>query len=107
MHCMYLCLKAYQQELWNFIYSLDAFNITLLPRDQNIDVDILANASSILMPLDDGFSVEMMFMSSVLENIKKWRVFDSDTQTISFITRSDTFQDAVIDDDTHQQELQT
>jgi ribonuclease HI len=51
IHCLSLHLKAYQQEVWNFLYSFDAFNITSLPRDQNIDADILANATSRLMPL--------------------------------------------------------
>jgi hypothetical protein len=49
----------------------------------------------------------MMFRPSIPDNITNWRVFDSDTQIINFLTSSDTFQDAVIDDETHQQELQT
>jgi hypothetical protein len=49
----------------------------------------------------------MMFRPSILDNITNWRVFDSDAQIINFLTSSDTFQDAVIDDETHQQELQT
>jgi ribonuclease HI len=65
IHCMSLHLKAYQQEVWNFPYSFDAFTITSLPRDQNIDENILANATSRLMPLDDGFSFEIMFMPSI------------------------------------------
>jgi hypothetical protein len=39
-----------------------------------------------------------MFMPSILENITNWRVFDSDAQIINFLTISNTFQDAVIDD---------
>jgi hypothetical protein len=107
IHCLSPHLKAYQQEVWNFLYSFDAFNITSIPCDQNIDADILANATSRFIPPDDGFSVEMIFRPSILDNITNWRVFDGDTQIINFLTSSDTFQDAVIDDEAHQQELQT
>jgi hypothetical protein len=49
-----------------FLYSFDAFNMTSLPHDQNIYADILANTTSILMPPNDGFLVEMMFRPSML-----------------------------------------
>jgi len=78
VHCMSLHLKAYQQEVWTLFYSFDAFNITFLPHDKNIDTDILANAASRLMSHNDGFSVEMMLRPSIPNNITKWRVFDSD-----------------------------
>jgi ribonuclease HI len=107
IHYMSPHIKDYQQEVWNLLYSFDAFNISSIPHDQNIDADILANATSRFMPLDDGFSVEMMFRPSVPDNIMSWRVFDSDSQIINFLTSSDTFQDSVIDDEVHQQELQT
>jgi len=58
------------------------------------------------MPPDDGFLIEMMFMPFVLDNVTSWRVFNNDSQIINFLTSSDTFQDSVIDDETHQQELQ-
>jgi hypothetical protein len=107
IHCMSPHLKSYQQEVWNLLYSFDAFNINSIPRDQNIDADILANATSRFMPPDDGFSIEMMFRPSVPDNVTSWRVFDNDSQIINFLTSSDTFQDSVIDDEVHQQELQT
>jgi hypothetical protein len=46
IHCLSLHIKEYQKVLRNFLYSFDAFNITSLPRDHNIDADILANATS-------------------------------------------------------------
>jgi len=107
IHYLSLHLKEYQQEVCNFIYSFDAFNITSLPSDQNIDAYILANSTSRLMPPDDGFSIEMMFRIFVPNNITNWRVFDSATKIINFLTSSDTLQDAVIYDETHQQELRT
>jgi hypothetical protein len=107
IHYLSLHLKEYQQEVCNFIYSFDAFNITSLPSDQNIDAYILANSTSRLMPPDDGFSIEMMFRPFIQDNIINWILFDNDTQIINFLISSDTFQYAMIYDETHQQELQT
>ena len=35
-------INAYQQEVWNIIYSFEEFNITSIPHNQNIDANILA-----------------------------------------------------------------
>jgi hypothetical protein len=49
----------------------------------------------------------MIFRPSIQDNITNWRVFNADTQIINFLASSETFQDVVIDDDTHKKELQT
>jgi hypothetical protein len=78
---MYPNLNSYQQEVWILLYSFDAFNINYIPRGQNIDANILihenilANATSRFMPLDDGFSIEMLFSPSIQNNVMSWRVF--------------------------------
>ena len=105
IHLLSPHLKYRQQEAWNLIYSFDAFNISSIPHDQNVDVHILANATSRFMPPDDGFSIEMMFRSFVPENVTNWRVFNIDSQIINFLTSLYTFQDSIIDDEVHQQEL--
>jgi hypothetical protein len=58
------------------------------------------------MPLNDGFSVEIMFRPSIPDNVMNWRVFNNDTQIINFLTSSNVFQDSVIDDEAHEQDLQ-
>jgi ribonuclease HI len=63
IHFLSLHLKSYQQEVWNLIYSFDAFNINSIPHDQNVDIDILANATSRFMPPDDGFSIELIVIT--------------------------------------------
>jgi hypothetical protein len=57
IHCISPHLKEYQKEVWSFLYSFDAFNITFITHNQNVDADILANATSRFIPPDDGFSV--------------------------------------------------
>jgi hypothetical protein len=99
IHFMSPHLKSYQQEVWNILYSFDAFNITSIPRNQNIYVDILPNATSMFISPDDVFSVEMIFMLSILDNITNRRVFNNDIQIINCITSLYSSQDAVIDDE--------
>jgi hypothetical protein len=76
-------LRDYQQEVWNLLYLFDAFNISSIASDHNIDVDILANVTSRFVPIDDGFLVEMMFRPSILDNITNWIVFDCNTWIIN------------------------
>jgi hypothetical protein len=99
-------LKGYQHEVWNFLYSFESFNINSIPHCQNVDADILANATSRFIPPNDGFSIEIIFRPSILDNVTNWRVFNNDTQIINFLTSFDVFQDSVIDDEAHEQDLQ-
>jgi hypothetical protein len=99
-------LRGYQQEVWNLLYSFEYFNIESIPHYQNVVADILANATSRYTPLNDGFSVEIMFRPSIPDNVTNWRVFNNDIQIINFLTSSDVFQDSVIDDEAHEQDLQ-
>ena len=53
----------------------------------------------------NAFSVELLFRPSITDNIKNWRVFDDDQQIINFLHMEDTFQDAIISDSTHDENL--
>jgi hypothetical protein len=53
------------------------------------------------------FSIEIMFRPSIPDNVMNWRVFNNDTQIINFLTSSDVFQESVIDDEAHEQDLQS
>jgi ribonuclease HI len=67
IHCMSPHLKSYQYEVWNLINSFDAFNITTIPRSQNVVANALVNAASRFTPLNN---VEILFRPSILDNIK-------------------------------------
>ena len=71
---------------------------------------MLANASSNLCPSDDfshdKFSVELIYKSSIPDNITNWRVFEDDEQIINFLHSEDTFKGLVIDDEQHESLLQ-
>jgi hypothetical protein len=53
----------------------------------------------------NSFSVELIFRPSIPDNVTNWRVFDDDQQIIHFLHMEDTFQDAIIDEITHDENL--
>jgi ribonuclease HI len=109
IHCLTPHLKCYQSEVWSLIYQFSAFNINSIPRSSNVEADLLANVASKLLPADglspSTFSVELLFRPSVPNNITSWRVFEDDQQIINFLHMEETFQGAVIDEQTHDDNL--
>jgi ribonuclease HI len=100
IHCLSLHLKSYQSEVWNLMNKFSTFNINSIPRLNNSEADLLANIASKLFPTEglslNAFSVELLFRPSVPDNITNWRVFNDDQQIISFLHMEETFQGAVI-----------
>jgi ribonuclease HI len=109
IHCLTPHLKCYQSEVWSLINQFSAFNINSIPRSSNVEADLLANVASKLLPADglspSTFSVELLFRPSIPNNITSWRVFEDDQQIINFLHMEETFQGAVIDEQTHYDNL--
>ena len=88
----------------------EAFNIKSIPHTEKYDADILENVASNLSPSDDfthdTFSVELIYGSSIPENITTWKIFDDDQQIIYFLHSKDTFKVLVNDDKQHEVLLQ-
>jgi ribonuclease HI len=109
IHCLTPHLKCYQSEVWSLINQFSAFNINSIPRSSNVEADLLANVASKLLPADglspSTFSVELLFRPSVPNNITSWRVFEDDQQIINFLHMEETFRGAVIDEQTHDDNL--
>ena len=76
----------------------------------NSKVDMLANAISNLCPSDDfshdNFSVELIYRSSIPNNIMNWRVFEEIEQIINLLHSKHTFKGLVIYDEQHEPILQ-
>ena len=76
----------------------------------NVEADMLGNVTSNLCPNDclshDIFSIELIYRSSILDNITNWRVFKDDEQIINFLCLEDTFKGSVIDDEQDEALLQ-
>jgi ribonuclease HI len=89
IHCLSSHLKHYHHDVWEFIKSFDAFNISLVPRSFNFDVDLLANVASRLIPsknlLPNTFFMEFLYRPSIPDNVTNWRVFDDDKKIIEIV----------------------
>ena len=56
--------------------------------------------------MNNKCSIELIFRSSVPDNVTNLRVFDDDQHILEFLTNEETFKDVVIDDEEHQANLQ-
>jgi hypothetical protein len=109
IHCLSPHLKNYQTEVWSLIHKFLSFNINSIPRSSNSEADLLANVASKLLSVEglspNAFLVELLFRPLIPDNITNWQLFDDDQQIINFLHMEDTFQDAVIDESTHNENL--
>jgi hypothetical protein len=109
IHVLLSHLKHYQHNVWELIKNLYIFHIVHVPRSLNYDAYLLANVASRLIPLEgimpDTFSVELMYMPSVPDNVTNQRVFDDDQQIISFLHLEGNFKYYVIGEGQHDQNV--
>jgi len=94
----------------------DAFNITSVPREKNIEADPLATTDRTFKPpliLKIKHEVGMRYIASILENIKHWQLFEDDKQIRRFlkmveeISATDIDQEGVSGTETSEQEKVT
>ena len=92
------------------MYKFEAFNIRSIPLSLNSKVDMLANAASNIFPSNDfshdKFYVELIYRTSIPNNITNWRIFEDDEQIINFIHSVDSFKGLIINDEQHEALLQ-
>ena len=85
------------------------FNSNNVFRSQNLDVDLLANTASKLIPHEglslDTFLIELICKPSIIYNVTNWKVFDDYQQILYFLTAWDTFKCLDIDEDEHEKYL--
>ena len=101
IHCLSPHLKGYQNEVWDLLGNFNAFNIVSIPRLKNAAADLLATSVARLVPTNKKCSIELIFKSSVPNNVTNLRVFDDDQQILDFLKNEETFKDVVIDDEEH------
>ena len=78
IHCFSPHLKAYQNEVWDFLKCFNAFKIISIPRIKNAAANLLATSAARLVPTNNRCSVELLFRTSVPDMITNLRVFDDD-----------------------------
>jgi ribonuclease HI len=96
-------LKSYRNEVWDLVdnFFLD-FNISFVPREENVMVDSLAVSASqfrIPLPPKPRYDVEIRYRPSVPDNIKHWKVFKDDLEIRRFLESVDEFSALHIDQD--------
>ena len=79
--------------------NFDAFNINLIPRLQNVAIDLLATSAAIFVPTNNNCSIELIVRPSLAENFTNLRVFHDYQHILECLTNDDTFKDSVIDDE--------
>lgn len=100
IHCVSIHLRHYQSLIQTLTSHFISFNISPIPRLQNFNVDLLANVESKLIPPKDfsreRFSIELIFLPSIPENITNWRVLNDDEDTLIFITSEGYYSNQII-----------
>lgn len=101
IHCLSNHIKHYQSQVQELTIHFLAFDISSIPRSQNLVADLLANVASKLLPSEDysldRFSVELLFRPSIPDNVTNWRVFNHDEDILQFLTSEKSYDDQIIE----------
>jgi ribonuclease HI len=94
-------LRSYRNEVWDLIDSIFlAFNISFIPRGENIVADslvVLASNFRVPLPPKLRYDVEVRYRPSIPENFKHWKVFEDDLEIKRFLETVDRFSTLHID----------
>ena len=109
IHCISSHLKHYQQLAQDLSRKFSALNIISISIMQNDSTDLLATIASRLIPPEgfspNRFSVELIFRPFVPNNITNWRVFNTNVGIINFLSSEGTYENDIIDEESHDHEL--
>lgn len=109
IHCFSNHLKHYQYLVQYSTSHFLWFEISPIPRLQNVSADLLANVASKLIPpwdfSPDRFTIELIFHPFIPDNITNYKGFNDDADIISFLTSKGTCNEQIIDEDIHDKEL--
>jgi ribonuclease HI len=101
-------LRSYRNEVWDLLDSFfSAFNISFIPREENTMVDsLVVSARNFRIPIHPKikYDVEVKYRSSILDNVKYWKVFEYDLELKIFLETVDEFYALHIDQD-HDSEI--
>jgi hypothetical protein len=96
-------LRSYINEVWDLMDSFfSTFNISFIPREENIVVDSLVLSVSnfrIPIPPKIKYDVEVKYRPSIPDNVKYWKVFKDDLELENFLETVDEFFSLHIDQD--------
>ena len=94
-------MRSYRNSIWDLIDNLfHAFNITVVPREENQKDDASEVASSNFNPpiqIRVRNEVEMFYIPLVYDNTKHYQVFEDDQEIHLFLELGDEFSNTCID----------
>jgi ribonuclease HI len=96
-------LRTYKNEVWDLADNFFlAFNISFVPREENIMENSLAvSASNFKVPFPPKikYDVEVKYIPSIPDNFKHWKVFEDDLEIKRFLETVEEFSSLHIDED--------
>ena len=74
-------MRAYRNLVLDLLENFKEYIITLIPREQNVIVDVLATLASvfeILIHPNKKYEIEVKHKPTIPDNVKYWQVFEDD-----------------------------
>jgi hypothetical protein len=85
-------LKRYRDFARSIVKSFEMVTIKAIPQEENYVADVLAVSASTLQPCDGPLQnlckMEVLFRTSIPNNLEHWQVFKDDDQIIIFMENS-------------------
>jgi ribonuclease HI len=95
-------LRAYRNIVLDLLENFTEYNLSVIPRGQNLIVDALATSASVFkIPIfpNRKYEIEVKHRPTVPDNIKYWHIFEDDKQVVRFLQMTDEFVNSNIDDE--------
>jgi hypothetical protein len=94
--------------VWDLVDNFfSAFNISFIPREENIMEDSLATSTSnfkVPLPPKFRYDVEVKYRPSIPNDVKHWKVFEDDLEIKKFLETVEEFSEMHIDQDSVSEE---
>ena len=94
-------MRSYRNLVFDLLKSFEGYQLTTIPRGQNVIANALAVAASLFkIPIHTNrkYKIEVKHRPAILDNIKYCQVFDDDQQVNKFLTLSQEFENCTIDE---------
>ena len=86
----------------DLLENLKEYKINLIPREQNVIIDVLATSSSVFkipIHLNRKYEIEVKNKPTIPNNVKYWKVFEDNKQMKRFLEMNGEFENIHIDEE--------
>jgi hypothetical protein len=95
-------MREYKNIVLDVLENFTEYNLSVIPRGQNLIVDALATSASVFKILifpNRKYEIEVKHRPAVPDNIKYWQIFEDDKQVVRFLQMTDEFSNTNIDEE--------